>query len=234
MIVGEPQPTGRLVISALEENLERLSRQLVDLPSSLRCRALLQSKTTSQKLTVFRSAANSSAAFQSGRLGYVRLASARYANDDCGQCDRNGNLSSRLRAGSLWQARFDQAKPRQYPQTVARKSAIRLRPERLGDRAGQQHQDHLRSNRRRARCETSERPGGNTTRRTSWPRASGPSSRITGAEPACTASACGCAHVPGARSCPVGAARAAARSLPDRSTRSSSGASRTQPHDAVN
>lgn len=28
----------------------------------------------------------------------------------------------------LWRARFDQEKPRQYPQTVARKSAIRLRP----------------------------------------------------------------------------------------------------------
>jgi ribosomal protein L34 len=31
-------------------------------------------------------------------------------------------------AGALRQARFDQAKCRQYPQTVARKSAIRLRP----------------------------------------------------------------------------------------------------------
>lgn len=36
----------RLAISALEENLGRLSRQLVDPPSSLRYRALLQSKTT--------------------------------------------------------------------------------------------------------------------------------------------------------------------------------------------
>jgi ribosomal protein L34 len=34
----------------------------------------------------------------------------------------------RVRAGALRQARFDQAKARQYPQTVARKSAIRLRP----------------------------------------------------------------------------------------------------------
>ena len=233
MVVGEPQPTGRLAISALEENLKRLSRQLVDPPSSLRCRALLQSKTTSQKLTVFRPAANSSAAFQSRRLGYVGLASGRYGSHDRGACDRNGIFVTPL-CGSLWQARFDQEKPRQYPQTVARKPAIRLRPEPLGDRAGQQHQDHLRSNRRRARCETSERPDGNTTRRTSWPRASGPSSRITGAEPACMVSACGCALAPDARSCPVDAARAAARSLPDRSARSFSGASRTQPHDAVN
>lgn len=36
----------RLAISALEENLGRLSRQLVDPPSSLYCRALHQSKTT--------------------------------------------------------------------------------------------------------------------------------------------------------------------------------------------
>lgn len=92
----------RLAISALEENLGRLSRQLVDLPSSLRCRTLLQSKTTSQKLTVFRSAANRSAAFQSGRLGYMGPASARYGSHVCGGRGRNGNLSSgsvRLRCG---------------------------------------------------------------------------------------------------------------------------------------
>ena len=133
MIVGEPQPTGDGSRSPRwKENLERLSRQLVDLPSSLRCRALLQCKTASQKLTVFRSAANRSAAFQSGRLGYVGPASARYGSHLGRGCDRNGNLSSALHAGSLWEARFDQAKPRQYPQTVARKSAIRLRPEPLG------------------------------------------------------------------------------------------------------
>jgi hypothetical protein len=63
-----------------------------------------------------------------------------------------------------------------------------------------------------------ERPDGNarSTRRTPWPRASGPSSRITGAEPACMASACGCVPAQDVPSCPTGAAKAAARYLPDR------------------
>jgi ribonuclease P protein component len=55
-----------------------------------------------------------------------------------------------------------------------------------------------------------------TTRRTPWPRASGPSSRITGAEPACMASACGCVPARDVPSCPTGAVRAAAHYLPDR------------------
>ena len=49
------------------------------------------------------------------------------------------------------------------------------------------------------------------TRRESWQRASGPSSRITGAVPACTASGCGCAPARDGRSCRIGAARAVAR-----------------------
>jgi ribonuclease P protein component len=55
-----------------------------------------------------------------------------------------------------------------------------------------------------------------TMRRMPWPRASGPSSRITGAELTCMASACACVPVRGVPSCPTGAARAAARYLPDR------------------
>jgi hypothetical protein len=61
----------------------------------------------------------------------------------------------------------------------------------------------------------SQRPGRKTmpdaTRRESWQRASGPSSRTTGAVPACTASGCACAPGRGGRSCRAGAARAAAR-----------------------
>ena len=73
-----------------------------------------------------------------------------------------------------------------------------------------------------------------TTRRTSWPRASGPSSRTTGAEPACTASGCACVPAPGAPSCRAGAVRVAARYLPDLNVGFFGGASRTQPHEAVN
>ena len=86
----------------------------------------------------------------------------------------------------------------------------------LGDRAGQLH-DHSRPrylqsvSGRMAQIFELDR-----TRRTPWPRASGPSSRITGAEPACTVSVFGCARALGVRSCPAGVARAAARYLPDR------------------
>jgi ribosomal protein L34 len=129
MIVGRATTyRRRLAISVLENNLWQVVRQLVDLPSSLHCRALSESKTTLQKLTVFRAAANRSAAFQSGWLGCVGPTSVRHASHACAQCDRNGKRSRSVRGASLQQARFDQAKPRQYPQTVARKSAIRLRP----------------------------------------------------------------------------------------------------------
>jgi ribonuclease P protein component len=89
-----------------------------------------------------------------------------------------------------------------------------------GDRAGQQ-QDRPPTDPRTIAVASRERPDGNArpTRRMPWPRASGPSSRITGAEPACMASACGCAPAPGVRSCPTGAVRAAARYLPDRNVR---------------
>jgi hypothetical protein len=77
MTVSEPQPTGDGSRSPCwKKTFGRLSRQLVDLPSSLHCRALSESKTTLQKLTVFRAAANRSAAFQSGWLGCVGPASA--------------------------------------------------------------------------------------------------------------------------------------------------------------
>ena len=92
-------------------------------------------------------------------------------------------------------------------------------PDLCGDRAGQQQQDHIRSTAdepKRDVCAAGWQR--DTTRRTSWPRASGPSSRITGAEPACMVSACGCALVPDARSFPAGAVRAVARSLPDRTS----------------
>ena len=86
------------------------------------------------KLTVFRAAANSSAAFKLGCLGSVgaffrfRPASVTLATN-----------VGKVFEGSLGQSRFDPGKARQYPQTVARKSAIRLRTRMVlpGDRAGQ-------------------------------------------------------------------------------------------------
>ena len=107
-----------------------------------------------------------------------------------------------------------------------------------GDRAGQQQDPPPIDPQRDAvgkgggRMARRVEPG--TARRMPWPRASGPSSRITGAEPACTASGCGCVLGPGAPSSPTGAAKAAARYLPERNGRFFGGASRTQPHEAVN
>ena len=120
---------------------------------------------------------------------------------------RELRFSRMCELGALRQTKFDPAKARQYPQTVARKSAIRLRP-RLSTGTAPASSKTT-SNRPADKCR--ERPDGSNTRRTPWPRASGPSSRITGAEPACTVSACGCAPVPGDRSSPAGAAKVAER-----------------------
>lgn len=177
----------------------RLPGQLVDLPSSLRCQPVFQVwrglKPHRPKLTVFGAAANS--------LFFIR-----------GQFFACGTVCgiTALSVGTdvFWAGpaltRFDLPKAGQYPQTVARKSAIRLRP-----------RDPLRGPRRPAarHLRPTSQAGGRTVmpetpRRTPWPRASGPSSRTTGAEPAFTDSGCGCALVPDGRSCPAGAARAAA------------------------
>ena len=138
----------------------------------------------------------------------------------------------------MGQAKFDPANARQYPQTVARKSAIRLRPGIVrGPRrpAARPPPTDPRTIAvvKRERPDGWESPERDTTRRTPWPRASGPSSRITGAVPACMASACGCGPARDVRSCPTGAVRAAARYLPDRNVRFFGGASRTQPYEPV-
>jgi len=115
------------------------------------------------------------------------------------------------------QAWFDPANVAAYPRTVARKSAIRLRSAQFaaGPAPVTSETQSLPRLREGKRVPPGFRPGRKTmpdaTRRESWQRASGPSSRTTGAEPACTASGCGCAPARGARSCRAGVARAAAR-----------------------
>ncbi len=214
-----------------EENPERSSTQLVDLPSSLRCRASFRSKTTLAEANSFPCGCQPFCCIPIGlfRLRWAACCLRPFRRRGPGL--PNECFPQRLRA-PLGQAKFDAAKARQYPRTVARKSAIRLRPVNvfLGT-APASNKTHLRPSH-------SASPSGrmamrDTTRRTSWPRASGPSSRITGAEPACMASACGCAPVPGVSSCPTGAVRVAAPCLPDRNVGSFGGASRTQPHEAV-
>jgi hypothetical protein len=66
------------------------------------------------------------------------------------------------------------------------------------------------------RCESSGRHGvPDATRREPWLRASGPSSRTTGAEPASMVFGCGCALGQGGQLCPTGVAKGAAPLLPD-------------------
>jgi hypothetical protein len=118
----------RLAISVLEDNPERLSRQLVDPPSSLHCRALSESKTTLAEANSFPCGCQPFCCIPIGlfRVRWTRVSSAP-GDPGFGVVSRK-IAPGRGQAGALRQARFDQAKARQYPQTVARKSAIRLRP----------------------------------------------------------------------------------------------------------
>jgi hypothetical protein len=237
MIVCEPLPTRDCSRSPCwKKTVGGLSRQLVDPPSSPRLSsAVLGPKRPWPKLTVFRAAANRSAAFQSGCLGSVGPGYVRGPGKGAVAPTGSWNalaLSSRVRCGRPGLTR------RSVVSTLKQSPESRrygCDPGLPGDRAGQQ-QDYLRPTRRRTRVRrlrgrTAMR---DTTRRTSWPRASGPSSRTTGAEPACMVSDCGCVPGPDARLCRVGAVRGAARYLPDRKGRFFGGAFRTQPHEAVN
>lgn len=115
------------------------------------------------------------------------------------------------------EAKFDPANAAAYPRLVARKSAIRLRSAQYA--AGPAPvTSETQSLPRLGECKRvppASVPGRNTmpdsTRRESWQRASGPSSRITGAVPACTASVCGCGPGPVGPSCRIGVARAVVR-----------------------
>jgi hypothetical protein len=127
---------------------------------------------------------------------------------------RQLNIAVIFGAATVW---FDPANAAAYPRTVARKSAIRLRSAQFaaGPAPVTSETQSLPRLREGKRVRPGFGPGRKTmpdaTRRESWQRASGPSSRTTGAEPACTGSGCGCAPGRDARSCQVGAARAAAR-----------------------
>jgi hypothetical protein len=128
---------------------------------------------------------------------------------------RQFKIAARSGTEKAW---FDPANAAAYPRTVARKSAIRLRSAQFaaGPAPVTSETQSLPRLREGNRVPPGFGPGRKTvpdaTRRESWQRASGPSSRTTGAEPACTASGCGCAPGRDARSCQAGAARAAARS----------------------
>ena len=171
------------------------------------------------------------------RSGSVRLEMHQpEANSFPSECQPFCNIGAafhRIARGSRWrvgrqlnigvmprvqEAKFDPANAAAYPRLVARKSAIRLRSAQYaaGPAPVTSETQSLPRLREGNRVPPGSEPGRKTmpdaTRRESWQRASGPSSRTTGAVPACTASGCGCAPGRVAPSCQAGVARAAARS----------------------
>ena len=177
-----------------------------DLPSSLRCLAPFRSETALPEANSFR---RSRPTVPQHSRGFEEHCSADWWR--CDVSERSGPDRH------LSRARFDRANAGQYPHTVARKSAIRLRSEHQARRLRRVPSETQSLSRRRVgkRDPPARGTGSNTmpdaARRESWQRASGPSSRITGAVPACTASVCGCGPGPAGPSCRIGVARAVAR-----------------------
>jgi hypothetical protein len=190
------------------------------------------------KLTVFRAAANRSAAFQSGSLGFSGACFALWPSMV------QGRAADSMKTGAF--TRFEGRRWARPGLTQRRcVSTLKQSPESRrygcdpGCRAWGPRRPTARLlpiDPRTDPVEKRERPEGNArhNEENPWPRASGPSSRITGAEPACMASGCGCVPAPGVSLCPTGAVRVAALYLPDRNVGFLGGASRTQPHEAVN
>jgi hypothetical protein len=207
---GQPSSRREILPTAREigarDSQRKSSGQEADPPSSLRCRAPFQSETALPEANSFPSECqpfcNIGAAFH----GIARGSRWRVG--------RQLNIGVMPR---VQEAKFDPANAAAYPRLVARKSAIRLRSAQYatGPAPVTSETQSLPGLGECNRVPPASVPGRNTmpdsTRRESWQRASGPSSRITGAEPACTASGCGCVLGQVGRSCQTGVARAAAR-----------------------
>ena len=140
MIVYKPPPTGDVRDLRAGGNPCGSPRQLVDPPSSLRCRAPLQSETALPEANSFPCGCQP---FCRIPIGFFRLPRGPYIGLWAMWCW--GRAEHRILGGEFdWSplgwTKFDQANTHQYPHTVARKSAMRLRPglQMPGDRAGQQ------------------------------------------------------------------------------------------------
>src|SRR6202000_235786 len=114
----------------------------------------------------------------------IRKALKNIARRTGGGCDVSKGSASRV---PVVLARFDRANAGQYPHTVARKSAIRLRSEHQARRLRRVPSETQSLSRHRVgKHDPPARGTGSNTmpdaaRRESWQRASGPSSRTTGA-----------------------------------------------------
>ena len=115
-----------------DDNLSRSSRQLVDPPSSLCRRAPLRSETALPEANSFPCGCQPFCCIPIGFFGVIWGVLVA-CSPMVPQGGRRELLFSRMcELAPLRQTEFDPAKSRQYPQTVARKSAIRLRPRSLG------------------------------------------------------------------------------------------------------
>ena len=202
-----PQPTGDgCAIAMLDTTSGGQPRQLADLPSSLRCRAPFRSETALPEANSFPSRLPTVLLHSDGLCRTLLggpVAGVTSVKDQ--RPDRRSfwpGLTRRTVVSTLIQSpesrrygcdpSINAWGPRRYQ---ARHKAYRGV---VWASVTHRHGEPCRT-----RCQISkEKP---------WPRASGPSSRITGAEPACTASVCGCGPGLAGPSCPVGVARAAAR-----------------------
>jgi hypothetical protein len=110
------------------DNLCRSSSQLVDPPSLLRCRPPLQSETALAEANSFPSGCQQFRCIRTGcfavGIGYRKRLRALGLSALTVYVTCSGGSVELDRVS----ARFDPANAGQYPQTVARKSAIRLRP----------------------------------------------------------------------------------------------------------
>ncbi len=106
----------------------RSPKQLVDPPSSLRSRAPFHSETALPEANSFPRGCQPFCCIPIGLfrvLGGVLVACCPMVPHGR---RRELSFSRKCELGPLRQTKFDPAKARQYPQTVARTSAIRLRP----------------------------------------------------------------------------------------------------------
>jgi hypothetical protein len=139
------------------DNPCRPPRPLVDPASSFRRRAPLHSETTLQEANSFPCGCQQFCCIPIGFsrvIGGSPVARCRYR---AAAAPPGMKIPCLFRLGPLGQTKFDPGKAAQYPQTVARKSAIRLRP---GSR--------VRGPRRPAARPTSDRPAEGRSRQARW------------------------------------------------------------------
>jgi hypothetical protein len=140
-----------------DDNSCKPPRPLADPASSFRRRAPLHSETALPEANSFPCGCQQFCCIPIGFPRVIRGSSVVCCGYRAAAAPAGTKVSRLFRFGPLAQTKFDPEKPAQYPQTVARKSAIRLRP---GSR--------VRGPRRPAARPTSDRPADERSREGWW------------------------------------------------------------------